>query len=146
MRTRPVEEQYSKAPLKDATQQQLIDSVNRQAQTIQSLKATVDIDTSAGGVKKGQITDYKEIRGYVLARKPAMLHMIGLLPIVRTTAFDMVSDGNQFELWIPPKNRFVIGQNHGPTQNYPEASELSGKNSTQTATQTLENLRPPKYL
>ncbi|MFZ0806211.1 MAG: DUF4292 domain-containing protein [Candidatus Sulfotelmatobacter sp.] len=142
LRTRPVEEQYSKAPLKDATQQQLIDSVNRQAQTVQSLKATVDIDTSAGGVKKGQITDYKEIRGYVLARKPAMLHMIGLLPIVRTTAFDMVSDGKQFELWIPPKNRFVIGQNHGPAQNYPEASELSGKNPTQTATQTLENLRP----
>jgi hypothetical protein len=142
LRTRPVEEQYSKAPLKDATQQQLIDSVNRQAQTIQSLKATVDIDTSAGGVKKGQITDYKEIRGYVLARKPAMLHMIGLLPIVRTTAFDMVSDGNQFELWIPPKNRFVIGQNHGPAQNYPEASELSGKSSTPPVTQTLENLRP----
>ncbi len=142
LRTRPVEEQYSKAPLKDATQQQLIESINRQAQSIQSLKATVDIDTSAGGVKKGQITDYKEIRGYVLARKPAMLHMVGLLPIVRTTAFDMVSDGKQFELWIPPKNRFVIGQNHGPAQNYPEASELAGKSSSQTATQTLENLRP----
>jgi hypothetical protein len=64
-----------------------------------------------GGAKKGQVTDYKEIRGYVLARKPAMLHMIGLLPIVRTTAFDMVSDGQQFKLWIPPKNRFVVGRN-----------------------------------
>src|SRR5271165_4127737 len=138
LRTRPVEEQYSKAPLKNATQQQLIDSINRQAQVIQSLKATVDIDTSAGGVKKGEITDYKEIRGYVLARKPAMLHMIGLLPIVRTTAFDMVSDGNRFELWIPPKNRFVIGQNQPPDQNRPEASELSG----QASKQTLGNLRP----
>jgi len=126
-RTRPVEEQYSKAPLKNATQQQLIESINRQAEAIQSLKATVDIDTSAGGVKKGQITDYKEIRGYVLARKPAMLHMVGLLPIVRTTAFDMVSDGDRYELWIPPKNRFVIGQAQMPVQN-------SG--------QTLENLRP----
>lgn len=126
-RTRPVEEQYSKAPLKNATQQQLIDSINRQAEAIQSLKATVDIDTSAGGVKKGQITDYKEIRGYVLARKPAMLHMVGLLPIVRTTAFDMVSDGKRFELWIPPKNRFVIGPSQLPAQN-------SG--------QALENLRP----
>jgi hypothetical protein len=137
-RTRPVEEQYSKAPLKNATQQQLIESINRQAQAIQSLKATVDIDTSAGGVKKGQITDYKEIRGYVLARKPAMLHMVGLLPIVRTTAFDMVSDGQRFELWIPPKNRFVIGQNQAPDRNHPEPSELSG----QASTRTLENLRP----
>ena len=62
-------------------------------------------------MKKGHVTDYKEIRGYVLARKPASLHMIGLMPIVRTTAFDMVSDGQQFKLWIPPKNRFVIGKN-----------------------------------
>jgi Domain of unknown function (DUF4292) len=125
--TRPVEETYSKAPLKESSQAALIDSINQQAQKIQSLQATVDIDTSAGGVKKGHVTDYKEIRGYVLARKPAMLHMIGLLPIVRTTAFDMVSDGHDFKLWIPPKNRFVVGRNEVQTAN-PE--------------QPMENIRP----
>jgi len=109
--TRPVEETYSKAPLKESSQAALIGGISQQAQKIRSLQATVDIDTSVGGVKKGQVTDYKEIRGYVLARKPAMLHMIGLLPIVRTTAFDMVSDGQEFKLWIPPKNRFVVGRN-----------------------------------
>jgi hypothetical protein len=115
--TRPVEEKYSTATLLTSTQQGLIDSVNQQAEKIQSLKATVDIDTSAGGVKKGHVTDYKEIRGYVLARKPASLHMTGLMPIVRTTAFEMVSDGDQFKLWIPPKNRFVVGLNQMPTPN-----------------------------
>ncbi len=111
LRTRPVEETYSKSPLKESSQSALIDSINQQALKIRSLQATVDIDTSVGGVKKGHVTDYKEIRGYVLARKPAMLHMIGLLPIVRTTAFDMVSDGQEFKLWIPPRNRFVVGRN-----------------------------------
>jgi hypothetical protein len=95
----------------------LIDSISQQAERVKSLQATVDIDTSAGGAKKGHVTDYKEIRGYVLARKPAMLHMIGLLPIVRTTAFDMVSNGQEFKLWIPPKNRFVVGRNDVQTQN-----------------------------
>jgi hypothetical protein len=127
LRTRPVEETYSKAPLQEASQAALIDSINQQAQRMQSLQATVDIDTSVGGAKKGHVTDYKEIRGYVLARKPAMLHMIGLLPIVRTTAFDMVSDGQQFKLWIPPKNRFVIGTNEGQAPN-PD--------------QPMENIRP----
>jgi Domain of unknown function (DUF4292) len=126
-RTRPVEEQYSKAPLQEASQQGLIDSVNEQAAKIRSLKATVDIDTSAGGMKKGHVTDYKEIRGYVLARKPASLHMIGLMPIVRTTAFDMVSDGDQFKVSIPPKNRFVVGRNDVPTPN---------------TDQPMENIRP----
>src|SRR5271166_3355500 len=125
--TRPVEETYSKAPLKEASQSALIDSINEQARKIQSLQATVDIDTSVGGAKKGHVTDYKEIRGYVLARKPAMLHMIGLLPIVRTTAFDMVSDGQDFKLWIPPKNRFVMGRNEVQTTN-PD--------------QPMENIRP----
>ena len=116
-RTRPVEETYSKAPLQETTQSGLIDNINQQAEKIQSLKATVDIDTSVGGAKKGHQTDYKEIRGYVLARKPAMLHMIGLLPIVRTTAFDMVSNGQDLKLWIPPKNRFVTGRNDVQTHN-----------------------------
>src|SRR6201993_4572406 len=114
-RTRPVEDQYSKAPLKESTQQGLIDSINQQAESIHSLKATVDIDSSVGGRKKGQVTDNKEIRGIVLARKPNALHMIGLMPIVRTTAFDMVSDGQDFKLWIPPKNKFVVGDNQVAT-------------------------------
>src|ERR1700719_5428240 len=127
LRTRPVEDQYSKVPLKESTQQGLIDSINQQAKAIQSLKATVDIDTSVGGMRKGHYTDYKEIRGYVLARKPDALHMVGLMPIVRTTAFDMVSEGKDFKLWIPPKNRFVIGKNEVTTPN---------------AAQPMENIRP----
>jgi hypothetical protein len=126
-RTRPVEDQYSKEPLKETTQQGLIDTINQQAEAIQTLKATVDIDSSAGGIKKGHVTDYKEIRGYVLAKKPDELHMIGLMPFVRTTAFDMVSDGREFKLWIPPKNKFVVGQNQVKTQN---------------ADQPMENIRP----
>jgi hypothetical protein len=126
-RTRPVEERYSHDPLRESTQSALIDSIQQQAEKIRSLKATVDIDTSAGGAKKGHVTDYKEIRGYVLVRQPAMLHMIGLLPIVRTTAFDMVSNGQEFKLWIPPKNRFVVGRNDVETHN---------------ADQPMESIRP----
>jgi outer membrane lipoprotein-sorting protein len=125
--TRPVEDRISQVALKDSSQQELIDSINQQAEAIRSLKATVDIDTSAGGVKKGQVTDYKEIRGYVLARKPGALHMIGLMPVVRTKAFDMVSDGQDFKLWIPSKNRFVVGKNEVATPN---------------TDQPMENIRP----
>ncbi|MGB9086150.1 MAG: hypothetical protein WCB56_04365 [Terriglobales bacterium] len=110
-RTRTVDRPLSDRPLKTSTQQELIDFVNAQAAQIQSMQATVDIDSSAGDPKNGKVTDYKEIRGYVLARKPAMLRMKGLLPVVRTTAFDMVSDGKEFKLWIPPRNKFVMGAN-----------------------------------
>src|SRR5690242_422355 len=110
-RTHKVEQPIDVVQLQTATQQQLIDFINNQATALQSMQATVDIDTTVGGVKKGKVTDYEDIRGYVLARKTAMLRMIGLMPIVRNKAFDMVSDGEAFKLWIPPKNRFVIGRN-----------------------------------
>jgi outer membrane lipoprotein-sorting protein len=126
-RSRKVERTLSVVPLKTATQQELIAAINDQAAKVQTMQATVDIDTSVGGANRGKITDYKEIRGYVLARKPAMLRMIGLLPIVRNRAFDMVSDGKQFKLWIPPKNRFVVGRNDVETPN---------------PKQPLENVRP----
>lgn len=126
-RTRPVEDQYSKAPLKVSTQQGLIDTINAQAEAIRTLKATVNIASSAGGIKKGKVTDYTDIRGYILARKPDELHMVGLMPYVRTTAFDMVSDGRDFRLWIPPKNRFVIGENRVTALN---------------VNQPMENIRP----
>ena len=126
-RSRKVERQVSTAPLKAATQAELIEYINSQAAKVHSMQATVDIDASVGGVKKGRVTDYQGIRGYVLARKPAMLRMIGLLPIVRNQAFDMVSDGLYFKLWIPPKNRFIIGRNDIETH---------------TTGQPLESLRP----
>lgn len=127
LRTRPVEDQYSKAPLQESTQQGLIDAINQQAEAIRTLKATVNIASSAGGIKKGKVTDYTDIRGYILAKKPDELHMVGLMPYVRTTAFDMVSDGRDFKLWIPPKNKFVVGENRVTTPN---------------VNQPLENIRP----
>jgi outer membrane lipoprotein-sorting protein len=126
-RSRRVERQVSTAPLKSATQAELIDYINSQAAKIRTLQATVDIDTSVGGMKKGKVTDYQQIRGYILVRKPSMLRMIGLMPIVRNRAFDMVSDGRDFKLWIPPKNRFVIGRNDVESHNLE---------------QPLENVRP----
>ncbi len=64
-----------------------------------------------GGEKRGKVTEFKEIRGYILVRKPNMLRMIGLYPIVRNKAFDMVSDGHEFKLLVPATNKFYIGHN-----------------------------------
>jgi outer membrane lipoprotein-sorting protein len=109
--TRTVEVRISSAKLQTATQQELIDRLNHDAAQIKTLNATVDIDSSVGGEKKGKVTDFKEIRGYILVRKPNQLRMIGLFPIVRNKAFDMVSDGLEFKLSIPATNKFYVGHN-----------------------------------
>jgi outer membrane lipoprotein-sorting protein len=116
----------SNAPLQTASLQQLVNNINTQAGKIHTLNATVEIAASTGGSKKGKITEYKEIKGYILVRQPNMLRMIGLMPIVRNRAFDMVSDGASFKLWIPAKNKFIVGSN----------------NVVHPSSQPLENLRP----
>jgi outer membrane lipoprotein-sorting protein len=132
LRTHKVERTISPtAPLKQATLADLLNRINSDAEKIKTLNATVDIATSVGGEKKGKVTEYQEIRGYILVRKPGMLRMIGLFPVVRNRAFDMVSDGQQFRLSIPPKNKFIVGTK--------EVTNPSAKPS-------LENLRPQAIL
>ncbi len=111
-RTRTVQVRPVSGQLLNATLSELVARINAEAAKVQSLDATVNIDTSVGGSKKGQVTDYQEISGYILLRRPSMIRMIGLFPLVRNKAFDMVSDGNEFKLWIPVKNKFYVGRNN----------------------------------
>src|SRR5512146_926224 len=97
------------APLREAPLSELIAYINASAQQLRTLNASVEIDVSTGGSKKGKVTDYREVSGYVLVRKPEMLRMIGLVPVVRNRLFDMVSDGKKFEVSIPPFGKFYIG-------------------------------------
>jgi outer membrane lipoprotein-sorting protein len=124
--TRTAEIRTSTAKLQTATKLELLERIHTEAARIKTLNATVDIATSVGGEKKGTVTDYQEIRGYILVRKPNMLRMIGLFPIVRNKAFDMVSDGDRFKLYVPAKNKFYVGSDQ----------------VVHPAANPLENLRP----
>jgi hypothetical protein len=93
-RSRPVALHTSTAQLQTTTVRDLIERINAEATEIQTLKATVGITASVGGSKLGKITEFQEIRGYILARKPSSLRMIGLFPILQNHVFDMVSCGH----------------------------------------------------
>jgi outer membrane lipoprotein-sorting protein len=109
--------QMSNAVLQTATAPELVNRINSEAHGIQTLNATVDIATSVGGSKSGRVTEYQEIRGYILVRQPSVLRMIGLAPVVRTRAFDMISNGPDFRLYIPAKNRLYVGRNDLASSN-----------------------------
>jgi outer membrane lipoprotein-sorting protein len=70
------------------------------------------------------------VRAYILFRKPAAIHILGLYPVVLGKAFDMVSNGTDFKLYVPSRNRFLVGLN---------TVEQPSKNK-------LENLRPQHFL
>ncbi len=125
--TRPVPH-ISTNPLHEATLEQLIATVNSEANNLQTLIATVDIHFSTGGKKKGQVTEYTDVGGHILLRKPETMRMIVNAPVVGNRLLDMVSNGTTFEVSFPPKNQFFVG-----------STQFVGKPSDKP----IENLRPP---
>jgi hypothetical protein len=78
----------------------LLQIVTRQYNAIHDFSATVDLVPALGTTEKSRITEYKDIRGYILFRKPADIRIIGLYPVVRNKLFDMVSNGADFKLYL----------------------------------------------
>jgi hypothetical protein len=128
--THKVEKTTLAGPALDASVAQLVNGVNDRYAAINSLTATVDFQATTGGARQGKQTDITPFHGYILLRKPAMLRVLALLPVVRTHAFDLASDGKTFKLVIPPKSRAIVGRN---TVSKP-------------STNSLENLRPDIFL
>ena len=116
--------------LQKATLEELLAKVQQQQKDIQTLNATVELQPSVTSMSKGEIVHYRDVRAFLLIRRPASLRMIGQSPVVRNTAFDMASDGETFRLYIPSRNRFIMGKSQG------------GKRSESA----LENMRPQHLL
>src|SRR5580704_13330595 len=127
---RPVNNRAKGRQLLMADKESLAARVEKLYQTVNSFIATVDMTPSLGSVYKGEITEYKDVRGYILFRKPADIRIQAQYPVVRALAFDMVSNGSQFRFYLPAKNRFVIGSNDTPPNSENK----------------LENLRPQAFL
>jgi outer membrane lipoprotein-sorting protein len=113
-----------------ASKDALIEAVSRQYNAIQDFTATVDMVPALGSAENSKITEYKDVRGYILFRKPASIRMIGLYPVVRSKAFDMASAGASFRLYIPSKSLFITGPGE----------------VVQPSPNKLENLRPEHFL
>jgi outer membrane lipoprotein-sorting protein len=79
----------------------------------------VDIDSSVLEQKKDKVFDYPQAPGSLLVRKPEMLRMRILVPVAHNTAADMVSNGQNFSLAIPPKSKFFVGSNRQPAKPSP---------------------------
>jgi hypothetical protein len=117
-------------PGQEATLQDLVTKLNSWSAAVRTMTATVDLAPTAGSAYSGVIKEYHDVKGFLLLESPSLLRMQGQAPVVRTQLFDMVSSGDEFRLYIPPKQKFIVGKN---------AFHLPAKNS-------LENLRPQHIL
>ena len=113
-----------------ATKADLIRRVKETYDSIQSFSATIDLTASVGSVYKNEFKDFTDVTSYIDFRKPENIRVVGLLPVVRTTAFHMVSDGDEFKVLLATKGRFIEGRNDAPS----------------ASANKLENIRPQTFL
>jgi outer membrane lipoprotein-sorting protein len=113
-----------------AAPEELVAQLNKRWAALDSLNATVEIQASVLKSKEGVANDYTSIRGIILMLKPEMLRVYGRVPVIGTRAFDMVSDGKNFTLWIPSKNIAYKG----------------GNSIKKKSANAFENLRPGFFL
>jgi outer membrane lipoprotein-sorting protein len=117
-------EMYRSAPV-----EVLQKEVSERDAAIKTLRASVEMTYSTGGGRTGKVTEYTSFRGYIYVRKPRNLRVILQLPVIGSEAMDMVSNGEDFTLLIPPRHKAIVGTNTVTTPS---------KNA-------LENLRPPVF-
>lgn len=111
---------------RDASQDELLERYNSFARSIRNVNATLEMKPIAGSRYTGVIDEYHEVKAFLLAARPSSIRLIGQVPVIGKTVFDMASDGQTFEVWIPSKNKFL------------EGSVSLDRNSTKP----IENLRP----
>lgn len=115
---------------RDASREELLYKYNAFAAAVQTVNSTVELKTTAGSKYSGLIQEYHEVKAFLLAARPAKVRMIGQAPVIGKNIFDMASDGKEFRVWIPSKNKFLVGE--------VAQERLSDK--------PLENLRPQHLL
>jgi outer membrane lipoprotein-sorting protein len=120
----------TKPIVRDATREELLEKYNEIARGVKSVNATVELRPTTGSKYSGVIEEYHEVKAFLLAQRPAQIRMIGQAPIIGKTVFDMASDAESFRVYIPSKNKFLVGA---------VAVE-------RTSDKPIENLRPQHLL
>jgi len=119
-------------PAKEASKADLISAYNQLSNSITSINASVELYPKTGSAYNGDVDLelYHEVNAFILAAKPATIRVIGQAPVFAKNVFDMTSDGRNFHIYIPSKNKFIVG---------PATLERS-------AEKPIENLRPQHIL
>jgi outer membrane lipoprotein-sorting protein len=122
-----------KTRVADVVMSTTLDEMSRQLnarfEAIQTMNASVTVAAVTGGGLQGKEKEYTSLGGYIFMRKPQNLRVLLRVPVLGSTALDMVSDGNTFKLLIPRFNKAMEGTNE----------------VTKPSKNGLENLRPAVF-
>ena len=98
--------------------------------TIQTLRANVQLQLSFVEQDQDTVKEFSNVTGFILIQRPGNIRVRAQVPVVRTTALEMASAGATFQVHVPSKSRFLVGDT---AANKPSESRV-------------ENVRPQHIL
>lgn len=105
-------------PAQTASRTDLLRGLEEQSKRFQTLQGTIALDASSGGnVKTEAMTEYRQTKGFVLVERPNHVRLRIQAPLALATVFDMVSDGREYRVSVPMKNKFLIGDVDAPAKD-----------------------------
>ena len=125
-RTRVIPQDQRLLPAQTLDRSALIERLDEQSRAVQRMTATVTLDASGGALKTGVLTEYRQTRGILVVNRPSNIRLRVQAPLALATVADMVSDGHEYRVSIPIRNKFIVGDPSAPP----------------TSDNLLSNLRP----
>jgi outer membrane lipoprotein-sorting protein len=101
-------------PAKTVSRGDLLMGLEEKSKQIRTLQATVALDAAGGAMTTGVLTEYRQTKGFIVVDRPAHIRIKAQAPLALATVFDMVSDGKQYRVSIPIKNKFIVGNANTP--------------------------------
>ncbi len=125
-RKRVIPQDQRLLPAQNMSRADLLKKLDERSRATQKMSATVVLDAAGGALKTGVLTEYRQTRGFLLVERPSRIRVIVQAPLALATIADMVSDGRQYKVSVPIKNKFMVGNADAPP----------------TSDNLLSNLRP----
>jgi outer membrane lipoprotein-sorting protein len=101
-------------PAKTLSRADLLTGLEEKSKQIRTLQATVALDAAGGAMTTGVLTEYRQTKGFIVVDRPSHIRIKAQAPLALATVFDMVSDGKQYRVSIPIKNKFIVGNANTP--------------------------------
>jgi hypothetical protein len=76
---------------------------------IQTLRADVQLQLSFLEQDEESIKEFSNVSGFILIQRPGAIRVRAQVPVVRSTALDMASSGATFQVHVPSRDRFLVG-------------------------------------
>ncbi len=92
-----------------ATKQELVDTIQRIA-SVQSMRASVEVTLTVQNNDRDKETQYRNVKGALVTRRPGLIRTNGETPAGIAVVYDMVSNGDVFQVHLPWRNRVYEGE------------------------------------